>query len=81
VVTVLAYTVQTILVFALSTPRKGEYWVTRIDHTLDLSVPQSIIGLIIDLYVLFIPVVGVCGLNLSYKRRIGVILIFLSGAM
>ncbi|KAF2121687.1 hypothetical protein BDV96DRAFT_627957 [Lophiotrema nucula] len=86
VVTALTYSVLAICVFVFATPRRGETWFAHQTtpaekRTLQLSVPQSIIGLIIDLYILLIPVIGVSGLKLSLKRKIGVILIFLSGTM
>ncbi|PVI00772.1 hypothetical protein DM02DRAFT_707333 [Periconia macrospinosa] len=81
VLTALAYSVQTILVFALPTPKKGDQWAARIDNIMGLSIPQSTIGLAVDLYILYIPIMSVYGLNLSWKRRIGVMLVFLSGIM
>ncbi|KUJ11527.1 uncharacterized protein LY89DRAFT_758222 [Mollisia scopiformis] len=46
-----------------------------------MSVPQSIFGLCIDLYILFIPIIGVSRLHVSTKRKFSVMLIFLSGLM
>jgi hypothetical protein len=82
IATTLSYTVFTIHSFALATPRKGQTWVSASQYKpLNLSTPQSILGLVIDLYILVIPVIGVSTLQLSWKRKIGVLLIFLSGIM
>lgn len=80
------YILFTILVFYFSTPSKGETWFDhltsrKLQTTVDMSVPQSAIGLGIDLYILIIPIIAVSKLTMSLKRKIGVILIFLSGAM
>ncbi|KAF2475219.1 uncharacterized protein BDR25DRAFT_340071 [Lindgomyces ingoldianus] len=85
-VTSLTYTILTILVFVYSTPKRGESWLAHqttpnMHRQLQMSVPQSSIGLVIDLYILLIPIIGVYGLRMSTKRKVGVMLIFLSGLM
>lgn len=86
VFTCLSYTIFTVLVFVWATPKKGESWLAHqtsaaMQKELKLSVPQSIIGLVIDLYILVIPIIGVYDLTMTTKRKIGVMLIFLSGLM
>ena len=48
---------------------------------LALSVPQSIVGLVIDLAILILPIVAVTQLQLPRRRKIGVILIFMTGLL
>lgn len=87
VATALTYMVLTVLGFAWATPpgsKLGEFWQTFNSGgptVLAISVPQAIIGLITDLYILSIPIIGVWRLNLSAKRKVGVLLIFFSGIM
>ncbi|KAH8667571.1 hypothetical protein BGZ60DRAFT_409543 [Tricladium varicosporioides] len=86
VFTTVTYGVLTTCVFVFATPRKGESWLAHQTtknekRTLAMSVPQSIIGLVIDLYILMIPIIGIYGLRMSTKRKIGLMLIFLSGLM
>ena len=44
-----------------------------------LSVPTAAVGLGIDLYLLILPITAVAQLQLPTRRKIGVILIFLTG--
>lgn len=86
VTTGLTYSIIGTLVFYWGTPKKGETWLSHLTtpdmaKELSLSAPQAIIGLIIDLYILLLPVLGVWGLRMNTKRKIGVMLIFLSGTM
>ncbi|KAF4636515.1 hypothetical protein G7Y89_g1582 [Cudoniella acicularis] len=86
VLTAVTYTVLTICVWVFSTPGKGESWLAQQTSdnekkALAMSVPQSAIGFVLDLYILVIPVVAVSGLHMSTKRKIGIILVFASGLM
>lgn len=47
----------------------------------DLSVPQSAIGLALDLYIVIIPIIAVIKLQLPRRRKIGIVLIFMTGVM
>lgn len=80
------YTGFTIAIFYYATPSRGSTWFAHqtsenMKKDLALSVPQSIFGLVIDLWILLIPILGVVGLKMSLRRKIGVLLIFLSGIM
>jgi hypothetical protein len=86
VFTFLVYSVFTIMVFVWATPKRGQSWLAHqtspdMHKELSLSVPQSAVGLVIDLYILIIPIIGIYGLRMSTKRKIGVMLIFFSGAL
>jgi hypothetical protein len=80
------YLLFTTLVFIFTTPSKGESWFghlrsDNLKKTLAMSVPQSAVGLGIDLCILIIPMIAVSELTMSLKKKIGVILIFVSGAL
>lgn len=66
----------------ISTPSHGETWaeVSIKAGALVLSVPQAAVGLAIDLYILFLPMIAISKLQLNPRRKLGVNLVFMSGA-
>ncbi len=86
VVTALFCGAMTVCMFILGTPAPHQ---TLVEHAtthdeaiiLNFSVPQSCVGLVIDLYILILPILGVSRLQMSPRRKVGVILVFLSGIM
>lgn len=72
------------LVFA--TPRSSETWSSHLVSLENakgnvLSVPLSGVGLFFDIVILVLPVAGVMRLQLPTRRKIGVLLIFLTGLL
>ncbi|MCJ1285460.1 hypothetical protein MMC26_004800 [Xylographa opegraphella] len=68
----------------LSTPRPGQSWQQAAfgeQGTLALAIPQAVGGLIIDLFILALPIIAVSKLQLPPRRKLGVMLIFTSGAL
>lgn len=66
------------------TPRNGETFdsvAVSPDElkVLVLSVPVAAVGLGIDVYLLILPIIAVMGLQLPTGRKIGVVLVFLTG--
>ena len=66
------------------TPRKRGTWAAMAASplefkTLVLSVPIAAVGLGINVYLLVLPITAVMQLQLPTRRRIGVILIFMTG--
>ena len=69
-----------------SSPRPGQTW---LEHDISgeavkaevLSVPLAAVGLGIDIALLIMPIVAVMGLQLSAKRKIGVLFIFMFGIL
>ena len=66
------------------TPRKGQSFVSAAMssaqlRSLVLSVPVSCVELATDLYLLVLPITAVLQLQLPTRRKVGVILIFLTG--
>ena len=66
------------------TPRKGQSFESVVLSSAEykvlvLSVPVAAVGLGIDLYLLVLPITGVMHLQLPTRRKIGVILIFMTG--
>ena len=70
----------------LVTPHPGETWVARYlspesHKTIILAMPIPCVGLVIDLFILTIPIVAVFGLKLPNSRKIGVLCIFMFGLL
>ena len=80
------YGASTIANFVFTTPRHGETWV---EHFVSpeqqkgtvLSVPLSAVGLAIDVVLLALPIKAVIGLQLSPKKKTGVLCIFMFGLL
>lgn len=74
-----------IIIFNLvvTTPSHGESWaeVSTKQNSLVLAVPQAAVGLAIDLYILILPMIAISKLQLNPRRKLGVNLIFMSGAL
>lgn len=86
VITVLFYTATTIVQFVYFTPTRGQTWVSKFAaedslKSIQVGVPIAAIGLVLDVYILVLPIFGVMQLQLSNKRRLGIIVIFLTGLM
>lgn len=66
------------------TPKQGQSWAAvalspALLKALRTSVPLAGVGLGTDLYLLILPIAAVMQLQLPTRRKIGVILIFLTG--
>ena len=80
------YASATVAQFYFETPRRGE---TLVSHklgplakkSLNLSIPLSAVGVVIDFYILILPIVAVSRLQLAKKRKIGLCLVFGTGSM
>lgn len=72
--------------FVIATPRPGETWPEHLFSELErksihLPIPTSSFGLVTDLVILALPIIAVMQLQLPTRRKIGVILIFMTGAL
>lgn len=89
IVTTVFYSAVTITLFVLSSPGHGVSLAERFESFLDEKtspIVNTIIALgyfnvFSDLYILILPISGVMGLNLQPKRKIGVVLIFMTGLL
>lgn len=84
--TVLFYTALIIFTLALTAPDPKESWQQasqRPGHNavLKATVGIACVGLALDIFILLLPIAGVSRLQLSRKRKIGVMAVFLTGAM
>lgn len=81
--TMLFYIVMTVCYFVFATPRRGETWLSfsREKFLVHFSVPQSAVGLVIDVYILILPIVAVSKLQMATGRKVGMTLIFTTGLL
>lgn len=83
-VAMLFYVASEIVLIYYMTPKRGETWLSKAGSAenyvaLELSVPNAAVGLGIDVYLLVLPITAVTQLPLPIRRKIGVILIFMTG--
>lgn len=83
----LANTITTILFGALCAPRNGEPYIIRyqmpicVDNVENLALATSIVNLVSDIYLLVLPLPLVMKLQISKKRKIGLVAIFMTGIL
>ena len=80
------YLSATVAQFYFETPRRGETFVSHqlgplAKNSLNLSIPLSAVGVVIDFYILILPIVAVSRLQLAKKRKIALCLVFGTGSM
>ena len=78
------YLAVVIFTLVLTAPTPGQSWQQasqRPGHEaiLKATVGIACVGLVLDVYILVLPIAGVRQLQLSRKRKIGVIMVFLTG--
>ena len=65
-------------------PRVGQSWLSpniHCDRVLPYSVVRGALNVILDLYLLYLPIPIVMGLSISGKKKIGVLSIFMVGVL
>lgn len=88
-VTIAFYIAITVALFVLSTPRPGvtfgqqftAFLSKKSSPVLNTTFAFGYFNIFSDLYILILPISGVMGLNLRPKRKLGVILIFMTGLL
>ena len=84
--TVIFYIAMIVFNLVVSAPAPGESWqqVTKrptYGLTISATVGIACVGLALDVTILLLPIAGVAQLQMSRKRRIGVVSVFLTGSM
>lgn len=80
------YITVTIAGLVLSTPWGGENWIADIlSHHYWLyekfAIPTGVIGMIADWYLLILPIPAVWGLQMSTRKKIGILMVFMTGTL
>lgn len=89
IVTTVFYSAVTVTLFVVSSPGHGVTLRGRLDSVLGgitspilcTTIALGYFNVFSDLYILILPISGVMGLNLQPKRKIGVVLIFMTGLL
>ena len=85
--TVVFYLVTFILAFVSATPRAGETWLQHLagGGVMNIMITGAVwiptVGIVIDLYILILPLYCVSTLNLPTSRKIQVASVFLTGIL
>ncbi|MCJ1402509.1 hypothetical protein MMC11_005729, partial [Xylographa trunciseda] len=84
--TIFFYTGSAIVQLVFSTPGPGVSWQEQATGSMEyesgrLSVPSAAVGIAIDLFILILPIRAVLDLQLSFKRKIEVGLVFATGIL
>ena len=85
-VTTVFYVSMTVCLLVFATPYKGETWLSHSNTSrerlnLKFSVPQSAVGLAIDLYILILPIAAVNKLQMAARRKLAIIIVFGTGLL
>ena len=85
-VNVLFYLSVLIATLAYTAPAPGQTFLdavtsVRMQGAFRLTLPIASMSLVLDVYILLLPIVGVSRLRLSNKRKFGVMIIFFTGIM
>lgn len=84
--TTLCYGVFTLLNLICATPRPGETLLSHEDSNSErliivTGVALAVFGLLVDLYIFVLPIMAVSQLKLPARRRVGIILVFMTGLL
>ena len=82
--TALFYTAIVVWTIAVTSPAPGQSWQSAASKgakTLPDTVWIASVGLVLDIYILLLPIAGVSQLQMSRKRKVGVITVFSTGLM
>lgn len=82
--TVVLFLAFAIAQIVLLVPHAGQSWLAMYSDPREMdankiSIPISVASFIIDMYTFIIPMAGVANLKLSNRKKMGVMLVFLTG--
>ena len=85
-ISVTFYVAVTIIAFALNSPWPGESFLEGIlswrhHEFLQFSIPTGVIGMLVDLYLLILPIPVVLGMQISTVKKLGVLIVFMTGSV
>ena len=82
--TALFYAVLVVLTLSVTSPAPGETW-QKAAHGNQGMLPEAVriacVGLVLDIYILLLPIAGVKQLQMSRKRKLGIIAVFSTGLL
>lgn len=80
------YVAVTIIGFVLESPWPGESFLEAIlswhyAKFAEFSIPTGVIGMLVDWYLLILPIPAVLGLHMSTAKKLGVLIVFMTGSL
>ena len=86
ILTTLFYVSMSVCAIIFTTPRRGETWSHHDGSHLErlylkLSIPIACVNLALDLYILILPIIAVAKLQMASRRKVGIILVFMTGLL
>ena len=86
ILTTLFYGTMSLCAIIFATPRRGETWARHegshlAQMNIKLSIPQSCVNVVLDVYILILPIVAVAKLQMAPRRKVSIILIFMTGLL
>ena len=86
IVTILFYFSALVATLAWQIPSPGQTLVASLQNprtarAFNITYPVGSVGLALDVYILILPIAGVSKLQLPFRRKIGVMAVFLTGFM
>ena len=82
--TALFYAAIVIWVLSVISPAPGETWQDT-THENQRMIPEAVwiacVGLVLDIYILLLPIAGVKQLHMSRKRKLSIIAVFSTGLL
>ena len=86
ILTTLFYVAMSVCAIIFATPRRGETWGRHQSSNLALmnikiAIPQSCVNMVLDVYILILPIIAVTKLQIPSRRKVGIILIFMTGLL
>lgn len=67
------------------TPRAGEHWdlllLEKCHETATVAVVQGVFGLVSDIYIFAFPIPMIIKLHLPFKKKLGLLLVFMAGIL
>ena len=85
-ISTLFYVPVTIIAFVLNSPWPGETLLEDVlsSHYLDFGdfvIPTGVIGMVVDWYLFIVPIPAVLTLQMSTAKKVGILIIFMTGCL
>ena len=86
IISVVFYVAVTITAFALNSPWPGESFLENIlswhyHDFAQFSIPTGVIGMLVDWYLLILPIPAVLDMQMSTTKKLGVLIVFMAGGV
>ena len=85
-VSVVFYVAVTIIAFALNSPWPGESFLEAVlswqyHEFTQFAIPTGVMGMVVDWYLLILPIPTVLDMQMSVTKKLGVLIVFMTGGV